>query len=141
MTWAAKLLNATKDGGVLLASVEYTDGTTVRQKGHHVVPATETALRREVRAEVARLDAAATETITTAEGAAIDLTPEVVLPTPTPKPTQAELDAAAWFDRYGKLQALQRLANHGLILPTDTRITTLQTRLKADWLNAYLDRV
>lgn len=137
MAWTARLREAKRSGGKWDVAIIYTDGIDTLVKGYQFERPDESAIRAFVRAEVDRLNATAAEVPTLVDGELIDLTP----PDAPPAPTAAEIARAAWFADFHKLQRLFRLADVGLIAKLDARIVALQTSLKADWLNSYIDGI
>lgn len=134
--WTATLLRATRNHGRLDIEIAYSDGTDTINKSYNLENPTKKSIRALARNEASRLAKLASEVIDLPVGTTIDVTPDPV--TPPPAPTPEEIAEGAWFKDWHKLQRLMRLANAGLIQPTDARIVTLQTSLKADWLNAYM---
>lgn len=59
--------------------------------------------------------------------------------TPAPTPTPAETAKSAWLSKYVRLQKLLSGVKNGIIAANDTRISTLQGELLADFKDEYLD--
>jgi len=134
--WTAKLREARRENGRWNVAIIYSDGSQEFVKGYTFDRITDSRIKAIVRAEVADMNAAETETVTLTGGGDIDLTPPVTPPAPPPDPAREE-----FFTKWYLLNRLMRLANHGLILPDDSRIVATQTWLKANWLNDYLDGI
>jgi len=136
MAWTATLKEAPfREGAHIVVIVRYTDGTnTIDQRYTQSVLDAET-IKATARSKVASLNYLDTVVSSMAAGDAIDLTPPAVIA------PVVDAARAAWFSDYFKLQKYMRLVNLGLLAASDTRIVTLQTSLKANWLNTYFDGV
>ena len=79
--------------------------------------------------------------ITIPVGTTMDVTPDPVVP-PTP-PTQDEVDEAAWFADYRRLQKALQVTTDipALQAAAQTLIDNLRASLAGDWANDYLDKI
>jgi len=135
MSFTAKLLNAVKRDSGWKLTIEFTDGADVRTESFRFTGTTNRQLKSFIRSEAEKLAVIKTSDFSAHIGKELDLTPDPVVVTP---PTAEKIAKADWFKDLHKLDRLIHLANNGLIQSDDSRITSLQTSLKSDWLNSYL---
>lgn len=136
MAWTAKLLRLKREHGRIEVALSFTDGIEVVDKTYQFDRTTKKDIKRLARNEVKRLEANKSEVFGLSDGADIDLTEPVVVP--TPPPTGAELAKRAWFKDWNKLQTLLLLVSSNIIQSNDSRIAPLQTSLRDNLLTSYL---
>ena len=139
MAWTAKLKQLMKLRGEVNLVIEYSDGTDRFLKKYRFDRATKADIRRTARQEVARIAAVSAEVLDLPLDINIDLT-EPVKPTPE-APTAAQIARSAWLGNWGRLNALLRLVDAGLLASDDSRIQPLRDKLTTDWLNSYLGSI
>lgn len=140
MAWTAKIAEKKlTDRGLLEVSVDYTNGTLVIRKDIQVSNAQDQKwLKGQIKAQVKILEAltAYEQEVTVGD---VDLTPDPIIPPPTP--TQAELNRAKWAEDYNKLQKLETLLTKKLIKSNDAELLALRTSVEADFKPEYADIV
>lgn len=138
--WTAKIAEKKITGrGLLEVSVDYTDGTKVIRKDIQVSNAQGPDwLKGQIKAQVKIFEdlTAYEQEVTTGD---VDLTPDPVIPPPTP--TQTELDKAKWSEDYNRLQKLETLLIKKLIKSNDVELLALRTSVEADFKPEYADLV
>lgn len=118
--------------GRRIVYVTFTDGAENIQKSFSIaLTATLEDVKRVIASAKNELDNAALNVPT----GVIDTTPIVVDPA---APTQAELDKTVWQNDRAKLKELMELVRDGVFTGTETQITTLQAKVKAEFKAAYL---
>jgi len=138
MTVTAKLLKAIKTGGVWKLAVEFSDGEEAGVKHYRFNGTTNEQLINFIRSEAKKLVKVKESDYSMHVGKEMDVTDEVI---DIPEPTPAEIAQAAWFKDWYKLDKLIHLADNGLIERDHAGIVKLQTSLKADMKNSYLEDI
>ncbi len=142
MAWTAELISAQDRDDYWKIVIEFSDGSRSVRRGYRTTATSLDALKAFVRNEALKFDKTDPVDFTPYIGGSIDVTPPVVVP-PTP-PTQEEVDKAAWFDDYQKLNQLLELTTAVPALATaqaTTLIANLRASLEADWDNSYLGSI
>ena len=112
------------------------------EKSYNYASITKKKLRNVARADAVAIESNETSDVDIPLGTTIDVTPDPVIP-PDP-PTQAEIDKAAWFADWRRLNRLLELTTGVPALATTqatTLIANLQASLETDWDNSYLDNI
>jgi hypothetical protein len=142
MTWTATLIRADDRDSHWKIGVEFTDGNRTKQQGYNFTGSTAAELKAFIRAKAQEFEKSDGIDLSTFIGQSIDVTKPTVDP-PT-LPTDAELDRAAWFSDYRKLQAMIKVTTDIPALATPqatTAIANLRTSLEPGFLNSYLDGI
>lgn len=140
MSWTATLTGLEKRDDKWVVDVLYTDtvsGKTL-SRTYYRERITKRQLRDLVRSEVTRFAEIEVTDIDIQIGTTIDVTPEVITPTP------AEIAEAAWFTDWSKLQQMLAVVSAVPALATaqnNTAIANLRASLAAGWKNAYLEKI
>lgn len=149
MSYTAELKNVEDRGSSHKITVEYTDGTDVRQESFRFNGKTKKDLINAVRAKAAKRDEVKTviETVDFSQyiGQILDLTPP---PTPDPvippEPTAEEIAKSVWFADWRTLNRMLTVTTAIPALTTtqaNTAIANLRASLETDWLNIYLEDI
>lgn len=136
MAWAAQLSSATVlDGDALLKVVFKDDATGAAFEETYRFRSVQSNafLRDKVRDRIKELNAVSAWVPTLPVGAIVPSAD----PTPTPSPTQAELDQAAWLTKYRQLQAWMRAVNVGIESGTNPQFIALRDDVIATRIAAY----
>jgi len=136
MAWIAQLTKASLLDGDALLVVTFTNDAPVSSfdETYRFRSVQDTSfLRDKVRNRIAELNAVSAWVPTLPIGAIVPSAD----PLPPPAPTQAELDRAAWLDKYRQLQSWMRAVNVGLESATDPLFTNLRADVLATRIPSY----
>ena len=120
-----KIISKEFENGVLVLGVEFTDGVKVITEG--VKPQDEVGFKYWLRSRLASLNS-----LTDLEQVSIN--DSIDLSEPDTR-TQAEIDKALWFAKYGELERLEEIAAKNFL--TGVRITALNNKIST--VKSYLD--
>ena len=120
-----KIISKEFENGVLVLGVEFTDGVKVITEG--VKPQDEVGFKYWLRSRLASLNS-----LTDLEQVSIN--DSIDLSEPDTR-TQAEIDKALWFAKYGELERLEEIALKGFL--TGVKLTALNNKIST--VKSYLD--
>jgi hypothetical protein len=120
-----KIISKEFENGVLVLGVEFTDGVKVITEA--VKPQDEVGFKYWLRSRLASLNS-----LTDLEQVSIN--DSIDLSEPDTR-TQAEIDKALWFAKYGELERLEEIALKGFL--TGVKLTALNNKIST--VKSYLD--
>jgi len=130
--WTASITNISKDQGNAKVVVSFTNGTDIFTETYLV--ASPTQLKQNAISRINQLQAVDDYVATTVPGP-IDTT--VTQPVVTP-PTQAQLDQQTFINDVNTYKQMKLAISYGLMTNTDPAFTALVSKIKAEFLPAYV---
>lgn len=130
--WTATVKNKEFVGGAIRVTVDFSNGTDIVTES--CIPQDKDGFTHWVKSRLATFNGG----VELDSELAVDAPVEFVEPTPV-VPTAEELARQAWFTNYHRLQQVQKLIDLTVLTGSEAPVVALRTKVKNDFLPAYID--